>query len=175
MKQAKQEFDQLVEATLDMLKRIARKHKKSHQHNTLQTTEIVHETYLRVIQKQLNHWPDQKEFLIHMAMNIKQFLLDQYRRKVAAKRNHGQRAESFDDALYLAVPDGHANWEELEENLEKLNGIDPQAVELVMLRYFIGYNLDEASNALQISTSTASRKWAFARSWLHAQMSEQPL
>ncbi len=171
MDQAKQEFDQLVEETLEMLKRIARKHKRSHNHNTLQTTEIVHETYLRVIQKQLNRWPDQKEFLMHMAMNIKQFLLDQYRKKVAAKRNHGEKPAVFEDEVYLAVPDGHSNWQELEDNLEQLNEIDPEAVELVMLRYFIGYNLDEASAALNISASTASRKWAFARSWLHARLS----
>jgi len=169
--QAKQEFDQLVEETLEMLKRIARKHKRSHAHNTLQTTEIVHETYLRVIQKQLSRWPDQKEFLMHMAMNIKQFLVDQYRKKMAAKRNHGDKPAPYEDEVYLAVPDGHSNWEDLEANLQQLNDIDPQAVELVMLRYFIGYNLDEASAALNISASTASRKWSFARSWLHAQLS----
>ena len=170
MDQAKQEFDQLVEETLEMLKRIARKHKRGHDYNTLQTTEIVHETYLRVIQKQLNRWPDQKEFLMHMAMNIKQFLVDQYRKKMAAKRNQGQRPEAFEDEVYLAVPDGHSNWEDLEDNLELLSEVDSQAVELVMLRYFIGYSLEEASVALNMSTSTASRKWAFARTWLHARL-----
>jgi RNA polymerase sigma factor (TIGR02999 family) len=172
MKQVRIEFDQLVDETLEMLKRIARKHKKSHQQNTLQTTEIIHETYLRVIQKQLKHWPDQKEFLLYMAVSIKHFLIDQYRRKMATKRNEGMHPEVFEDEVYLAVPDGHANWEDLEDNLQRLNVQDPEAVDLVMLRYFIGYSLEEASAALGMSMSSASRKWAFARTWLHAHLNQ---
>lgn len=161
-------LNELVDKCLSTLKKIARQQKSKQYHNTLQTTEIIHETYLRVIQMKQKKWPNEQEFLIHMASSIKQFLIDQHRKKMTQKRGTGLAPTQIqEDMIEYASPDGFSDWLSLDYSLKALKKHDSQAADLAMYKYFLGLSLAEISKIMQLSPRSVSRKWSYARSWLH--------
>jgi RNA polymerase sigma factor (TIGR02999 family) len=141
---------------------------------TLEATALVHEAYLRLVDvEQTQHWSNRGHFFAAAAEAMRRILIDQARRKRRPKHGGGRNRVSLDEALCL---DQAPNDEllDLDEALEGFAREEPATAELVMLHYFAGLSLEEAGRVLGISHRTAKRRWAFARAWLYAAISDAP-
>ena len=138
--------------------------------HTLQPTALVHEAWLRLGGAADNQWHGRSHFFGAAAEAMRRILVDHARRKQAGRRGGGQAhldvadleiaADQTEDDQILAVNDA----------LEKLAAIHPADAELVKLRYFAGFTLEQAAASLEISLAAAKRSWTFARAWLHREM-----
>jgi RNA polymerase sigma factor (TIGR02999 family) len=137
---------------------------------TLQATALVHEAYLRLVGPDLDrHWSGRGHFFAAAAEAMRRILIENARRKKADKRGGRRARVSLDrvDAVTVAPPDELLA---LDESLERLGRHDPVAGQLVKLRYYAGLSLEQAAEALGVSSATAYRHWTFGRAWLHGQL-----
>jgi RNA polymerase sigma factor (TIGR02999 family) len=133
--------------------------------HTWQTTELVHEAWLRVSGVGQSSFNGSSHFFAAAAEAMRHILIDSARRKRAARHGGGQARVDIDT---VEIP-GIANDEELlaiHEVLDKFAAEEPRKAELVKLRYFVGMTFEEAAETLGISVATAKRHWAYARAWL---------
>jgi RNA polymerase sigma factor (TIGR02999 family) len=133
---------------------------------TLQPTALVHEAYLRLVDvEQAQHWNSRGHFFAAAAEAMRRILVENARRKGSRKRGGCRTREPLDEENLVApqVPDELLA---LDEALGQLAATDPQAAQLVQLRYFAGFTVPQAAEALGISPRTADFLWAFARAWL---------
>jgi RNA polymerase sigma factor (TIGR02999 family) len=140
---------------------------------TLQATALVHDAYLRLVDaEQARHWNSRGHFFGAAAEAMRRILVDQARRRKAAKRGgEAQREELHESAIATGRPP-----EELlavDELLDCLAEVDPAAANLVKLRFFVGLNMSEVAEALGISVRSAQDTWAYARTWLHQKISAE--
>ena len=145
---------------------------------TLQATALVHEAYLRLVggqepgvgDQQSEQWNNRGHFFAAAAEAMRRILVDQARRREAQKRGgHMQRHDL--DEVQIAAPEPAVDLLALDEALTRFERFDPNKAELVRLRYFAGLTIPQAAEALGISATTADRYWAYARAWLHAELS----
>jgi RNA polymerase sigma factor (TIGR02999 family) len=135
---------------------------------TLNATALVHEAYLRLVGDQ--QFDGRRHFFAAAAEAIRRILVDQARRKQAARHGGLREREDVDfDKVAAPAPDGELL--ALHEALDRFGEQHPEKAELVKLRYFAGLTADQAAAALGISPSTADRHWAYARAWLRRAMS----
>ena len=136
---------------------------------TLQPTALVHEAYLRLVDSERRGsstpWNGRGHFFAAAAEAIRRILVEQARRKRAAKRG-GQRERENLDPNRIAAPAPDEELLALSEALDRLAERSPEKAELVKLRYFAGLTADEAATVMGISPSTADRYWTYARAWL---------
>ena len=138
---------------------------------TLDATALVHEAYLRLVGEQ--QFDGRGHFFAAAAEAIRRILVEQARRKLAAKHGGQAGRESLDpDRIAAPVPDDELL--ALHEALDRLAENHPEKAELVKLRYFAGLTADQTATALGISPSTADRHWTYARAWLRRAMSPGP-
>jgi RNA polymerase sigma factor (TIGR02999 family) len=130
---------------------------------TLQATALVHEAYLHLVDgDKYHHWNSRAHFFGAAAKAMRQILVDQARRKQADKRGGQGRRVSLDDAdLGYASPAEELL--DIDEALTRLATEDPQAAQLIQLRYFTGLSIEDAAEAVGISRSTAYEHWSYAR------------
>lgn len=164
----------LLSAVYEDLRRLARAKLASERAgHTLQPTDLVHESFVRLIEvERRKDWETKAQFFAAASEAMRWILVDYARGKATAKRGgslHRVRTE----------PDGLANSAAPEdeilavhEALDKLAERDGQKAELVKLRYFGGLTLQQAAEALGISRATASRHWKFAKAWLAMEIAE---
>jgi RNA polymerase sigma factor (TIGR02999 family) len=140
--------------------------------NTLQPTALVHEAYLRLVGgRPARDWDGRGHFFAAAAEAMRRLLIDQARRKAAA-RHGGGRARRDVAQVEIAAPVPDSDLLALDEALARFEAHDPAKAALVKLRYFAGLTIPEAAAALGIAPSTADRHWAYARAWLHAELSK---
>ncbi len=135
---------------------------------TLDATALVHEAYLRLVGDQ--QFDGRGHFFAAAAEAIRRILVEQARRKQAARHGGLQQRESLDPDQ-VAAPARNDELLALHEALDRLAEQHPEKAELVKLRYFAGLTADQAAAALGISPSTGDRHWAYARAWLRRAMS----
>jgi RNA polymerase sigma factor (TIGR02999 family) len=139
---------------------------------TLQATALVHEAYLRLVGDGAGMaWDGRGHFFAAAAEAMRRILVDQARRK-GADRHGGGRTRRDVEYVEIAVPVPDADLLAVDEALARFEAHDPAKAELVKLRYFAGLTVPEAAAALGIAPSTADRHWAYARAWLHAELSK---
>jgi RNA polymerase sigma factor (TIGR02999 family) len=142
--------------------------------HTLEATALVHEAYIRLIGREDGpRWAGRSHFFAAAAEAMRHILVDRARRRNAAKRGGDAARVAFaEDAL--AAPDdrGDAELIAVDEALGRLAEVDPQAAELVKLRYFAGMSIPDAAAALGVAPRTADRIWAYARAWLRTAVGE---
>ena len=138
---------------------------------TLQATALVHEAYLRLVaspgrESEAPHWDNRGHFFAAAAEAMRRILVDQARRRHAAKRGgqHG-RAELHESDI--AAPGDVEETLAINDILDHFATIDPTAANLVKLRFFVGLTMEEIAQALNISVRSAYDTWAYARAWLH--------
>jgi RNA polymerase sigma factor (TIGR02999 family) len=139
---------------------------------TLQATALVHEAYLRLVGAgQPDGWDGRGHFFAAAAEAMRRILVEAARRKGRARHGGGQqRIDLGESALVVESPGDDLL--AIDEALTRLAELDPTRAELVKLRFFAGLTMPEAAAALGISLATAERHWAFARTWLYAELSD---
>jgi len=136
--------------------------------NTLQTTALVHEAYLRLVAKEDRDWKCRRYFFASAAQAMRRILVEQARRKAAIKHGGGQIRIDLDE-IELETPTEDVL--ALTESLDRLRVKDPRKAEVVELRYFAGLTIEETAEAIGVSTSTVERDWRFARAVLFDELS----
>jgi RNA polymerase sigma factor (TIGR02999 family) len=140
---------------------------------TLQATALVHEAYLRLVDaEQSPEWNSRGHFFAAAAEAMRRILVEQARRKGRLKRGRGQQRVGVDE-VEIPVQGPTDDVVALDEALTKLALKHPEKVELVKLRYFAGFTVAEAAQALGISTTTADRYWTYARAWLYRELAPE--
>jgi len=139
--------------------------------STLQTTELIHELYLRLEGQRRHEWQSRSHFFAVAGRLLRRVVVDAARQRLRLKRGGGQGNEPLDEALGIAAaPLPGVNVLDLDRALTELQGIDRRAAQVVELRYFVGLDHDETSEALGIGRATVARSWRFARAWLRGRL-----
>lgn len=138
---------------------------------TLQPTALVHEAYLRLLGDQGQTWQSRGHFFAAAAEAMRRILIENARRKNRLKHGGDHRKVDFEEAeVTIAGPTDDIL--ALDEALEKLAKADKVKAELVKLRFFAGLTNEQAAQVLGISHNTVDRYWAYARSWLHLEITQ---
>jgi RNA polymerase sigma factor (TIGR02999 family) len=139
---------------------------------TLQATALVHEAYLRLLGGASPQWNSRGHFFAAAAEAMRRILVETARRKQRQKHGGGQGRVDLDSEC-LVEPAPAVDILALDMALDKLAASDPQKAQVVKLRFFAGLTMPEVAEALGISLATAERHWAFARSWLYAELADR--
>jgi RNA polymerase sigma factor (TIGR02999 family) len=142
---------------------------------TLQATALVHEAWLRITEKQgATSWDNRRHFFSAAAEAMRRILIENIRRKQCQKGGGGWSRvdiDSLDTDLASPMPDDQLL--ALNDALERLERLDARGAQLVKLCFFCGLTQQQAGEQLGISRATAERTWAFARAWLHREVSAE--
>ena len=159
-------FEQLVPLVHAELRRLAhREMGRERVGHTLQTTALVNEAYLRLIEVSRVQWQDRAHFFAMSARLMRRILVDHARSRQSQKRGGGTRKVSFDEALTVS-PTGGADLVALDDALQALSSVDARKCQVVELRYFGGLSVEECAEALRVSPDTITRDWRLAKAWL---------
>ena len=164
-------LDRLIPLVYDELRLIAgrflRHERPSH---TLQSTALVHEAFLRLVDQTRTDWQSRAHFFGVAATVIRNILVDHARARQTAKRGGPMPALSLDDAV--AFPQG-SDFEliAVDDALLSLSRFDPQQSRIVELRFFAGLSIEETAEVLGISASTVKRDWILAKAWIYHTLS----
>jgi RNA polymerase sigma factor (TIGR02999 family) len=166
--------DELLPLVYEELRKLA-EHKMANdvQGQTLQPTALVHEAWLRLTGNENVRWDSRAHFFGAAAEAMRRILIEKARHRRALRHGGGQQRLDIHDVEIAAV----AKDDELlalNDSLERFATVDKQKAELVKLRYFVGMNIEEASQALGISVATAKRWWSYARAWLFQETQSGP-
>jgi RNA polymerase sigma factor (TIGR02999 family) len=161
--------DRLLPLVYDELRRLAaQKLAREAAGQTLDATALVHEAYLRLLGGDRHQpWANRAHYFAAAAEAMRRILVENARRKHSRKRGGGLARQQLDPAQ-IEAPQVSDNLLALDEALNRLAASDPQAAELVKLRYFAGLTIKEAAEVLGVSLRTANNYWAYARAWLKA-------
>ena len=162
--------DQLLPLVYGELRRLAA-HKMASEAagQTLQPTALVHEAWLRLGGDSQPAWKNSAHFFGAAAEAMRRILIDRARSKAREKRG-GQLLRVDMDQVTIAIQDADETVLAVHEALDKLAAQDPLKATIVNLRYFVGMNHQEIATALGLAEPTIRRHWAFARSWLYAEL-----
>jgi RNA polymerase sigma factor (TIGR02999 family) len=139
---------------------------------TLQATALVHEAWLRLAGGGEQHWNSRGHFFGAAAEAMRRILVERARKRDRVR--HGGGLEKVDwESVTIATEDSDDTVLAIHEALEKLAKQSPQKAEIVKLRYFTGLEHEEIAQALGVSEPTVRRHWAYARSWLYAELKER--
>jgi RNA polymerase sigma factor (TIGR02999 family) len=133
---------------------------------SLQVTELVSETYLRIAELERIEWKDRRHFLAMAARSIRRVLVDRARRNRRLKRGGELYRVELDEIVASVTSGLDVDLLTIHQALERLEAIEPVAAKLVELRYFGGLSIDEAAPALGLGRTSAVELWQFARAWL---------
>ena len=139
--------------------------------HTLQSTALVHEAYLRLIDQKVS-WQSRAHFMGIAAQIVRRILLDHAKSKAAAKRGGGEIALELDESS-IGGKARDLNLIALDEALLELEKIDPIRSRIVEMRFFGGLSNEESAEVLGVSTATVQRQWAGARAWLFHAMKKE--
>jgi RNA polymerase sigma factor (TIGR02999 family) len=142
--------------------------------HTLQTTALVHEAYLKLIDQRDARWQNRAHFFAIAAQAMRRILIDSARKHAAQKRGGPQEKLSLDEAAEVSL-ESDTKLLALDEALNALAEIDPQQSRIVELRYFGGLTIEETAEVMNSSPATVKREWAMARAWLHQKLTENSL
>lgn len=163
-------LDQLYPLVYDELHRLARRYmSRERKGHTLQTTALINEAYVRLVDQKNVAWANRSHFFAISAQIMRRILIDHARRHQYAKRGGGARPVSLEEAA-VVVPDQSEEILRLDEALKSLAEMDPRRSQIVELRYFGGLNNEEIAGVLHISENTVTRDWNMARAWLYQQL-----
>ncbi|NKB90324.1 MAG: sigma-70 family RNA polymerase sigma factor [Acidobacteria bacterium] len=166
--------DQLMMVVYEELRRIAGGQLAGEkQGHTLQTTALVNEAYLRLVDQTRVHWRNRAHFFGIAAQLMRRILVDHARRRYAAKRGGGVTLLEFEDSITPRSKRG-VDLVVLDDILTRLESFDADAARLVELRYFGGLTIEETAEVLGSSPATVKREWATARAWMHRELTRGP-
>lgn len=162
-------FDRLLPMVYDDLRRIARRQLGRSRNQTLSTTGLVHESYLKIVDQTRVNWQDRGHFLAISARAMRQVIITYARRRGALKRGGGERAVTLDENR-IAIADQAERLLALDQALERLGKRNERLAKVVECRFFAGLSEEETAEALGVSLRTAQRDWMRARAWLKQEL-----
>ena len=166
-------FNDLMPLVYDELRRLASRHLRHERRgHTLQTTALVHEAYLKLVDQKNANLQNRVQFYAVAAQVMRHILVDYARSRRAFKRGGDYCRVSLDQAA-LSSEERDPDLLTLNEVLNNLAAIDPQQSRVVELRVFGGLTVEETAEALGVSPRTVKREWSMAKAWLHKQMKDQ--
>lgn len=173
MRRGKQDnLDPLLAVVYAELQRLAHRQLYGERRDhTLQTSDLVHEAYLKLDALGHIQWKNRAQFFAIAAQAMRRVLVDHAVRRQAAKRGGKQNRVPLDDAMIVseaASDDVLA----LHDALSELEGIDERLAHVVECRYFAGLSIEATAEAMEVSPTTVKRDWTMARAWLHRKLSE---
>jgi RNA polymerase sigma factor (TIGR02999 family) len=175
----RQAFDRLVPLVYTELRRIASRRLRSEgPAETLQTTSLVHEVYLRLVDTTRVSWQSRSHFFAVAARAMRRILVDRARQRAAQKRGDGVAPlpiEAADGGAGAAARDAGDHADRVlavDAALDKMKSIDPRLVSVVELRFFVGMTLAEVAATLEISPAAAWREWSAAKAFLAAELAD---
>ena len=167
-------LDELYPLVYEELHRLARRYmSRERKGHTLQTTALINEAYVRLVDQRNVQWANRSHFFAISAQIMRRILIDHARRHAYAKRGGGARQVSLDETAAV-IQDNLSEFLRLDEALTSLAQLDPRRSQVVELRYFGGLNNEEIADVLKISENTVIRDWNMARAWLYRQLSGSP-
>jgi RNA polymerase sigma factor (TIGR02999 family) len=168
-------FDRLMPVVYDELHRLAHRHMK-HEHagHSLQTSALVNEAYLKLVNEREMHWQSRAHFFAVASQLMRQILVDYARSRCALKRGEGKVVVNLDDVVQVS----ENRLEEflvLDEALSNLANFDARKSRIAELRFFGGLSVAEIAKALEVSEVTVMREWRLAKAWLHNQLNNSAI
>ena len=166
-------LNKLMPLVYDELRRLASRYLRNERTgHTLQTTALVHEAYLKLVDQKNTSWENRVQFFAAAAQMMRHILVDYARNRRAFKRGGDYCRLSLDEAI-ISSEEKSPDLLTLHEALNNLAAIDAQQSRVVELRVFGGLTVEETAEALGISPRTVKREWSMAKAWLHKQIRNQ--
>jgi len=166
-------LDQLYPLVYEELRRLAHRYMIGERPgHTLQTTAVVHEAYLRLIDQKHVQWQNRAHFFAIAAQMMRRILITHAQRHAYAKRGGGAPMVSLDEAAILSQ-ERAGELLALDEALKRLTTLDQRRSQVVELRFFGGLSNEEIAEVLKISPNTVTRDWNVAKAWLYREMSKE--
>jgi len=163
-------LNKLMPFVYQELKRLARHYmRRERADHTLQTSALVNEAYIRLVDYKKMRFQDRAHFFAVAAQAMRRILVEHARGHTREKRGGDARKVSLDEAATLADVKA-ADMVALDDALKILAEFDPRKSEIVELRYFGGLNIDETAEVIGVSPATIKREWTTARIWLHREI-----
>jgi RNA polymerase sigma-70 factor, ECF subfamily len=163
-------FDRLMPVLLEELRRTARAYmRRERSGHTLQTTALVNEVFLRLVDINKVQWHHRMHFLTMAAQLMRRILVDHARRGRYLKRGGGERPVRIDEVAVIS-PERCAQFVEVDEALNALALHDERKAKVVEMRFFGGLSVEETAAALSVSPQTVLRDWSLAKAWLRREM-----
>ena len=165
-------LDDLIPQVYAELHRLARSTlRREGANKKLQTTEVVNEAYLQLVRQRHVRWQNRAHFFGIAAQIMRRILMEQARRRKAAKRGSGVEPIALDVSPLLAAQPA-VDVTDLDEALERLTLLDARQGQLVELRFFGGLSIEETAEVMKLSPATIKREWNSARAWLRRELAE---
>jgi RNA polymerase sigma factor (TIGR02999 family) len=165
-------YNKLFPLVYEELKLIARNQLNAeYQEHTLCKTELIHETYLKMIDQSQVDFNDRTHFYAIAARCMRQLLVDYARKKNAQKRGGDKQDLPLNEEI-IDIKKHAQQIIDLDEYLTELNTLDERLAKIVELRFFTGLSIEETAKMLNLSTSTVNRDWVKARGWLYKRIKE---
>ena len=165
-------LDKLTPLVYEELRRMAHRYmNRERPGHTMQTTALVNEAYIRLVNRKNVHWENRAHFFAIAAQLMRTILVDHARSHAYQKRGGGARNITLDEAMVVSQQRA-ADVVALDETLKELAKIDPQQSRIVELRFFGGLTIEETAEVLGLSPATIKREWSTAKAWLYHELAK---
>ncbi len=165
-------LDRLIPLVYPELRRLARRYmRRENSPHTLQTSALINEAYLRIVDQQDVEWQDRAHFFAVAAQVMRRILIDHARSHHYAKRGAGTRHVPLDETAVISQ-ERAAEFVALDEALTRLATVDPRKSQMVELRFFGGLTVEEIAEVMKLSPITIKREWRSAKAWLHSEITQ---
>lgn len=164
-------FESVIDHVYDELRRRAAAYvRRERQNDTLQPTALVHEAFIKLVEKREIEWQDRNHFFAVAAQAMRRILVDRARARRREKRGGNNEDIALDEATIAVTSGSSVDLEALDEALNQLASFDERQARIVELKYFGGLTLDETADFLNVSRATVRRDWQIARAWLRQRL-----
>ena len=164
-------LEELMPLVYDELHKQARRYlRRERPNHTLQTTALIHEAYLKLIDQKNVNWESRTHFFAVAANLMRRILVDHARAKHREKRGGANENLPLEEAMLAVSDEKSIDLIALDEALNRLAEFDEQQSRIVELRYFSGLSLEETAAVLKVSRTTVATDWALAKAWLHREL-----
>ena len=169
-------LDQLMPLVYGELRRLASAYlRRERSNHTLQSTALVHEAFMRLVNQQEVQWRNRAHFFAIAAQMIRRILVDYARAQHTEKRGSGSVKLELDEAMAAPLESGFdLDVLALNDALDQLSRLDVRQSRIVELRFFAGLSIEETAEIMKLSPASIKREWNSARAWLFREMTRHP-
>jgi len=166
-------LDNLMPLVYEELRRQASRYlRKERANHTLQTTALIHEAYLKLIDQKSVEWQNRSHFFAIASTAMRRILVDYARERHREKRGGSAENLPLDEALQISSDEKSVDLIALDEALNRLAKLDKRQAKVVELRYFSGLSIDETAEILGVSNATVRLDWNLAKAWLKQEITK---